>query len=91
MRGSSDLCSGGGLMMAGMPVTAARFAVLASIAFVAINVAMDSRQGAEHIALLLTGAAAWSATSCSRSVRPATRLRSQPSPPSWQAQPWRAG
>jgi len=49
----------GVLMLAGMSVAAAWLAVLASVAFIAVNVAVVSRQRAAHTALLLTGAAAW--------------------------------
>jgi len=49
----------GVLMLAGMSAAAAWLAVLASVAFIAVNVAVVSRQRAAHTALLLTGAAAW--------------------------------
>jgi len=49
----------GVLMLAGVPVAAAWLAVLASVAFIAVNVTVVSRQRAAHTALLLTGAAAW--------------------------------
>jgi hypothetical protein len=49
----------GVLMLAGMPVAAAWLAVLASVAFIAVNVTVASRQRAAHTALLVTGAAAW--------------------------------
>jgi len=49
----------GVLMLAGMPAAAAWLAVLASLAFIAVNATVVSRQRAAHTALLLTGAAAW--------------------------------
>lgn len=49
----------GALMLAGWPVPAAWLGVLAAAAFVAVNVAVVSRQRADHTALLLVGAAAW--------------------------------
>jgi len=49
----------GVLMLAGMPGAAAWLAVLASLAFIAVNVTVVSRQRAAHTALLLTGAATW--------------------------------
>ena len=49
----------GVLMLAGMPAAAAWLAVLASLAFNAVNATVVSRQRAAHTALLLTGAAAW--------------------------------
>jgi hypothetical protein len=49
----------GVLMLTGMPVAAAWLAVLASLAFIAVNATVVSRQRAAHTALLLTGAGAW--------------------------------
>jgi hypothetical protein len=49
----------GVLMLAGAPVAATWLAVLASVAFIAVNVVVVSRQRAAHTALLLTGAAVW--------------------------------
>jgi hypothetical protein len=49
----------GVLMLAGIPGAAAWLAVLASLAFIAVNVTVVSRQRAAHSALLLTGAATW--------------------------------
>jgi hypothetical protein len=49
----------GVLMLTGMPVAATWLAVLASAAFIALNVAVVSRRRAAHTALLLTGAGVW--------------------------------
>lgn len=46
-------------MLAGLPVASAWLVVLASIAFIAVNLAVVSRQKAVHTALLLAGAMAW--------------------------------
>jgi hypothetical protein len=46
-------------MLAGLPAAAAAGAVIASFAFIAVNVTVVARQRAPHTALLLTGAAAW--------------------------------
>ncbi len=48
----------GVLMLAGVPVAATWLAVVASVVFMAVNVAVVSRQGAAHTVLLLTGATA---------------------------------
>lgn len=47
------------LMLAGLQPAAAWLAVLAAVVFIAVNVAVVSRQQAPHTALLLTGAMAW--------------------------------
>jgi hypothetical protein len=49
----------GALMLTGMPVAATWLAVLASVAFIALTVAVASRQRAAPTGLLLIGAAAW--------------------------------
>lgn len=49
----------GVLMLAGQSVAAAWLMALASIAFLAVNMTVVSRQKAAHTALLLTGALAW--------------------------------
>jgi hypothetical protein len=49
----------GVLMLVGMPRLATWLAVLASVVFIAANVAVVSRQTAAHTVLLLTGATTW--------------------------------
>lgn len=49
----------GVLMLAGWPVASAWLVVLAALAFIAVNLAVVSRQKAAHTALLLAGAMAW--------------------------------
>ncbi|MBS0446873.1 MAG: hypothetical protein JSR59_13100 [Proteobacteria bacterium] len=62
---AGPLASGtaGILMLAGAQSTAAWLVVAASLAFVAVNVAVVRRQNAAHTVLLLTGALAWLAGS----------------------------
>lgn len=58
---AAPVCSAlaGVLMLSGRPVAAGWLMVLASMAFLAVNVTVVSRQRAAHTALLLTGAVAW--------------------------------
>jgi hypothetical protein len=58
---AAPLCSAlaGGLMLAGHARAADGWMVLASVCFLAVNLAVVARQRAAHTALLLTGALAW--------------------------------
>lgn len=58
---AAPVCSAlaGVSMLSGASVAASWLAVLASLAFIAVNVTVVSRQKAAHTLLLLTGATAW--------------------------------